>query len=239
MRKYSIVDNYKNNPESGILNMKEKRNFLCNVLMDIADEFTITYNYTSNDLSSLPIDILSLYDYNTIKKKCIKIEINNTQTQLEQDTSTMWNITFDAKKLLREYLYNEIYMINPNSFFNNIPSNLVPSDKISELVYEYIDNNLLDKYQVKEFILWTKYFPLNFNTVPGTGGTSTNPIINLLSKTPIFSYHAIPLSNPMEQKKIINKKQFDDGHYIINYKQSRTSQFETFIFYYDVIFEKI
>jgi hypothetical protein len=219
--------------------MKEKRNFLCNVLMDIADKFTITYNYTSNDLSILPVELLSLYDYNTIKNKSTQIELDNNQSEIEENTNTKWKIHFDSKRLLREYLYNEIYMINPYSFFNNIPSNLVPSDKISELVYQYIDNNLLDKYQVKEFILWTKYFPLNFNTVPGTGGSNINPVINLLSKTPVFSYHAIPLSNVMDQKRVITKKQFENGNYIINYKQSKSSQFETFIYYYDVIFEKI
>lgn len=241
MRKRAINKNYKNVPVPGILNIKEKRNFLCSVLMDINDEIRVTYNYTKENISNtpLPLDVLSLYNYDSLKEESHIIKINESQSTTDLNNNTQWIIELDSKTLLRDYLYNEIFVLNPDSVFNNIPQNIVPNDKVSNLVYEYIDNNILDKYQVKEFILWTDFYNLNFNTVPGTGTSNENPTINLLEKTPVFSFNAIPTSDADENKKSTSIKQFENGKYEINYRQNKSSKFETFIYYFDVIFERI
>lgn len=263
MKKDSIVKDYINVPISGVYNMKEKSNMLCSKMMDIEDIVRISYNFTPGDImdinnvSTLTADTIistsSLLDisHTFAKEKAIKtLYLDKSQTKLDSDTLTKWIFEFDSKFLLREYLYNEIYTLNPQSPFRQIPILNIPGNKINKLCYDYIDKNIMDRYRLKEFILWTAYFELKSNTVPGTGSdTILNPTINLLYKTPVFSFNAIPNTGSGtssttqtdidKQKETIALKQYNDGLYEISYKQKKSSQYYTFLYYYDAIFERI
>lgn len=231
MRKDSIVKEFKNIAVSGVNFMPEITNFLCNALMDIDDEIRITYNYDKSTQVAA-INEYNIFDYNDLKTQSIILKLDTGQIKLDSDNNTKWVFTLNTKKILREYLYNEIHATNINSPFNSIPNNLIPNNKLNELVYSYIDNNILSKYRLKDFILWTEYYELKNNTVPGT-------TIPLLYKQPQFTHFAIPTNNPDTQKKIVNFKPYNDGIYDISYIQERSSKYFTFIYYFDVIFEKI
>lgn len=255
MKKSSIVKEYNNFPVHGIYNMQEKSNFLCSKMMDIEDEIRISYNFTPNSIidnnSTVNNEILKSLNnisYNTIKEDAIILNIDKTQTEQESNNLTKWVFNFDSKKILREYLYNEIYTLNPYSPFKQINSNILNNIKISTLCYDYIDKNILNRYKLKSFILWTAYYELKNNIVPGSGGnTELNPSIKLLYKTPTFSILSVPntsttntvTSDIDNQKEAISLKEYNNGEYEIYYKQTRSSQYYTFLWYYDVIFEKI
>ena len=268
MKKNSIVKDYTNIPVSGVYNMKEKANMMCSKMMDIEDLVRISYNFipvkdTNNNIIGLDAPKLSLEsDINKTKhltsllnishsyakeNAIISLIVDKTQTKLDADNLTKWIFEFNSIQLLREYLYNEIYTLNPQSPFRQIPVADIPGNKISKLCYDYIDYNIISRYRLKEFILWTTYYELKNNTVPGSGTDAIlNPKIDLLYKTPVFSFNAIPSNvTYVNQQMIDNKKetiamkQYDNGIYDIAYKQTKSSQTYTFIYYYDAIFERI
>ena len=193
------------------------------------------------------LNSLNNLSYNNIKENVITLTIDKSQIELDANNLTKWVFNFDSKKMLREYLYNEIYTLNPESAFKQINTNILENNKINKLCYDYIDKNILNRYKLKSFILWTTYHELKNNVVPGSGAGILNPIIKLLYKTPVFSILGIPntgTSNTVtsaidNQKEAISLKEYADGMYDIYYKQTRSSQFYTFLWYYDVIFEKI
>jgi len=263
MKKDSIVKDYINVPVSGVYNMKEKSNMLCSKMMDIEDVVRVSYNFTPGDIMDVSgnstltpnttIITNSLLDisHTFAKEKAIKtLYLDKSQIKLDSDTLTKWVFEFDSKYLLREYLYNEIYTLNPQSPFREIPIQDIPGNKINKLCYDYIDKNIMDRYRLKDFILWTTYFELKNNTVPGTGSDPIlNPVITLLYKTPVFSFNAIPnigsatssttQSNIDKQKETIALKQYNDGLYEVSYKQRKSSQYYTYLWYYDAIYERI
>lgn len=247
MRKYPIVQEYTNINVPGTHVMKEKTNFMCGKMMDIEDIINITRPYdiqTIKDTNTSNLGLsyihLSNVTYDKLKQNSIiKIYEDKTQSKIDSDINTKWIFEFDSKYLLREYLYNEIFTLNPQSSFNLIPKENIVDGNINNACYNYIDTNLLDRYRIKEIKFWTEYHELKNNFVPGTGTNILNPEIKLLYKTPIFSLHAIPIINTDKYKQSIALKPYIDGIYEIGYKQTKSSQYYTFIYYFDVIYEKI
>lgn len=245
MKKNAIVKNFKNSSIPGTYVMQEKSNFLVSKMMDIEDTVRISYNITPNDIGLNNIDTLNKLNYDDLKKRCISLSVDKSQTTQDTNNLTKWLFTLDSKTLLREYLYNEIYTINPNSAFKQINSDNVPTKNISDSCYNYIDLNILNRYKLSQIYLWVNYYDLKINKVPGTGTSNNNPAIQLLSKTPIYSIYAIPATSNIRSNDVDNKKEtismkgYDNGIYEISYKQTKSSQNYTFIYYYDVIFEKI
>lgn len=242
MRKDVIVRDYSQSYINGVVNMKEKTNMLCGKMMDVEDEIRISYNYTVGDLTNVNTASSSHnVSYNFIKEKAItKLILDPSQTTLDNANLTKWIFELDTKYLLREYLYNEIYTNNPHSAFRDIRATDVPGGKINKSCYDYIDKNVMSRYQLKDFILWTSYFELKLGSVPGSGSNILNPEIKLLKQTPVFSFNAIPMVADVDsQKETVAMKPYNDGLVEISYKQKKSSQYYTFIWYYDAVFVKI
>ncbi len=200
-----------------------------------------TINLTPTQITDLNNTITSLNDktYDVIKRNSIiSLKENNNQSTFESNTTTKWIFEFDSKYLLKEYLYSEIYTYGGiDSPFYNISNNNMKSN---QMCYDYIEKNVLDRYKVKEFILWTEYYKLKLNEVPGSGtNPEFDPLIKLSYKKPVFSFRAIPDAEPEKNKETISFKEYNDGIYEIGYKQQLTSNEYTFIYYFDVIYEKI
>lgn len=246
MRKYSIITDFKNVSVPGTFSMKEKTNFLCGKMMDIEDEIRVSYNYTFDEIqqllagSTLPgvINNINNMSYDNVKKNRIVLVEDESQSVVDGNGNTKWIFKFDSVGLLTDYLYNEIYTLNPQSPFKAIPLNLSPANNVNQLCMDYIKENILDRYRMKEFILWTSYYQLKLNTIPGISGVGINGI-PLLYKKPEYSIIAIPDVNPDNKKETISAKKYLDGFYDISYKQTKSSQFYTFVYYFDVIYEKI
>lgn len=221
MRKYPIVRDFKINPLNGTSNMHEKTNFLCGKGMDIQDEIR---------LSSISA-VTQLDKYDDIKRLGIKkTEISQDQTQQEKDNLTKWKITLDGNFLLTEYLYHEIYTDNYFSVFKEITNKFAKGNKSNTACYDYIKLNLLDRYKLKEVILWATYFDLNLGFTPGA-----NPI-QLLKQTPVYDFQARPSITPDKDKQTTATKTYTDGTIEVNYKQTKSSQLFTFLYYFDIVF---
>lgn len=225
MRKRGIVKDFKNQPIPGTLNQIEKTNFLTGKCMDIEDVIRVRTIDTWNN---------NIDRYSQLKENKInQFFIAKDQTAADKESLTKWVINIDTKSLLREYLYNEIYTENTHSVFNLLTNDIVDNNNKSLACYSYIDNNLLSRYGIKEVIFWTKYYELNLSVTPDTNK------IPLLKQNPVFSFYAKPLNNADAQKSIISTKTYNDGLVELSYKQSKSSQQYTFLYYYDIIFYKL
>lgn len=221
MRKYTIVKDYKNVPLHGTLNMFEKTNFLCGKGMDIQDEIRLSSISATTQLDK----------YYDIKRLGIKaIEIEKNQSQQEKDNLTKWKITLDGNQILTEYLYHEIFTDNAFSVFKQISNEDTRAQKVNMACYDYIKLNILDRYKLKEIVLWATYYDLKLGKTPGT-----NPV-QLLKQSPVYDFRARPSTNADASKQITSIKTYSDGTIELDYKQTKTSQQYTFLFYYDAIF---
>lgn len=232
MRKDSIVREFKNMPVGGIINMQEKSNFLCGKMMDIEDTIRVSSNLTTDIYD--PIKFESILSFN----------IDPKQSDSDSNELTQWLIDFDSKSLLREYLYNEIYTDNPFSVFRQLDQNLIKGKKNNLACYDYIDRNILSRYKITDFIFWTQFYELKDITIPGSGSSPEDPVINLLYKTPVYNYRA---KDTDAKRQTVNIKEYADGTTEITYKQNVTgtnqkiasSQYSTFIYYFDVVYTRI
>jgi hypothetical protein len=118
-------------------------------------------------------------------------------------------------------LYNEIYTENPNSIFKQIDSSLTLNKKSNLACIDYINYNIISKYKIKDILFYTMFYELKNNTVIGSGSSTENPLIELYSKTPVYS-HTAKIISP--NKKNISFKQYNDGLYEISYKQEKISK---------------
>lgn len=223
MKKSSLVKEFKNINKAGLINMNQKNNFLCSNLMDIEDILIVSSNKISDT-------------YHDFKQNAITIKIDTQQTKDELENLTKQILSLDSKKLLLDYLYNEIYTENPNSIFKQIDSSLTLNKKSNLACIDYINYNIISKYKIKDILLYTVFYELKNNTVAGSGSSTENPLIELYSKTPVYS-HTAKIISP--NKKNISFKQYNDGLYEISYKQEKISKDQTFTYYYDVIYERI
>lgn len=242
MRKDSIVRDFKTSPIPGTFQMQEITNMMCGKMMDIEDTIRVGYTYKIKDINlSDPLYIqLAKINYDTLKKdNIISLKIDQSQSKIEKETNTKWIFEINTKNILREYLYNEIFTLNPQSAFNSIPNNVIPNGNINKIVFDYIDYNVLDKYKVKDILLWTDYYELKNDILPGSGSNILNPTVKLLYQQPVFSLHAIPENNADLNKQSIFLKPYSDGIYEVSYKQTKSAQYYVFSYYYDIIFEKI
>lgn len=227
MKKSSIVKDYKYIPEPGTLNMHEKTNFITGKAMDIQDEIRIrkinVYDSTNYD------------NLEGMKSDCIiSMSIDNNQSETEKNTLTKWILEIDSKKMLREYLFDQIYTSNIFSDFHKFTPDIVSSNKQGQACYEYIDNNILNRYKLKDFILWTKFYELKL------GKTTSIPSFDLLKNNPIYTFYAKPsLSTADSEKSSVSIKEYADGILDVSYKQTKSSQSHTFLYYFDAVFYKL
>jgi len=109
--------------------------------------------------------------------------------------------------------------------------------ELSPEVKKYIDENLMKKYRFKSFDLYTSFKPLKNNIYPSiTNGVLDNDI-KLMQKNPVFDIKAIPVNK--NKKDVVSMKPYMNGIFHISYKQQVSSLLETFIYYFNVQFEKI
>lgn len=248
MKKFPYVKEYSNEPVSGLKVMKEQSSFLMSKMMDIEDIINITFTNSIDDLNDYNnntnnqtflkklFDLKEQYSYDLIKQQCVTLTEDNTKLTEDNNFLTNWIFTLDSNKLLKDYLYHELIVYNKNKSFNDIQK-IYPNEDITQLVKNYIDDNIISKYRFKSFKLYTKYYDLKDNIVNSLTNNVLDKDVKLYQKKPVFDIKAIPLNK--NQIEVISIKPYVDGIFNITYKQQTSSKLKTFLYYFTVLFEKI
>lgn len=220
----------------GTLTTQERRHFFGGKMMEIEDEVRISG--------------VTNQDYDSLVKRMFTVgpTLALDQTLAEQQTKAKWEMVVDTPGMLAEYLYHQLAVANLNGPFGNDFAKLnernVATGKLSDMVVEYVHNNLLNRYQFTKLLLWVKYYELS------TIGPLTNNVpAKLLQYAPIYHIDAKELLNTdgsarsaAEVDKTAVALQLaptQDKKLKATFKQEMDSKFYTFAFYYDLVYTKV
>jgi len=238
MKSDLIISRYKTEKIIGTKSSYDARTFFGSKMIDIEDSVLIDdsliqysevfdtndkrnngYQYY-NDLDNIEkIYLVSLYD---VKDTYHTITLGS-QSNIDLRLNTNWTILVNWKDILIQYIYIKLKEART---FKTIKFENVLSENINLYIKKYIQNNLTSRYGFNNIDFYIKYFDLD------SGDQDTNP--NLLLN-PIFD---ASIKSEENRIKNVNTTVYPD---ILNiqYKQTESSQFKKFHYYFDLNIVKV
>jgi len=238
MKSDLIISRYKTEKIIGTKSSYYERTFFGSKMIDIEDSVLIDdsliqysevfdtndkrnngYQYY-NDLDNIEkIYLVSLYD---VKDTYHTITLGS-QSNIDLRLNTNWTILVNWKDILIQYIYIKLKEART---FKTIKFENVLSENINLYIKKYIQNNLTSRYGFNNIDFYIKYFDLD------SGDQDTNP--NLLLN-PIFD---ASIKSEENRIKNVNTTVYPD---ILNiqYKQTESSQFKKFHYYFDLNIVKV
>ena len=163
MRTTHISPEYNYTNVNGTLSMIEKKSFFGSKLMkfdnsiEIKNENIIYYQTPINEQLNLDIEKANnpiIYDTVTDKLNNSILKIDETQTESQKNDKTSWILSIEYNKLLINYLFATLKKWRT---FEGIKNSTVMSNDINVAIKEYINNNLLSRYQFDRVDLFISY----------------------------------------------------------------------------------
>lgn len=238
MKSDLIITRFKTEPIIGTKDSRDVKTFFGSKMVSIEDiinidDSEIQYSEVLDSQFEENNGYQYYYDYN-FEEKIYLINLsdikndNHTisiiqQPRVDIDNNTQWRIDIDWKSILSDYIF---YNLKKRRTFKSIKYTDVLSENINFYIREYIDQNLINRYEFSEIKLYVKYYDLQ------EGDEFTDP--NLLF-SPEFEYDL--------RKEIYNVGNINanviDNTIRVNYKQIEPSTSKKFNYYFDLVFRKI
>jgi hypothetical protein len=239
MKSDLIITRFKTEPIIGTKESNDVKTFFGSKMIDIEDtiiidnskiqysEYYKTGSTENNNGYQYYEDIDNLESIYLVDLSDVKFN-NHTVSLVSQSTidlknNTQWNISIDWKNILREYIY---YQLKNRRTFKCIKYSDVLSENINLFVRQYIENNLINRYQFSQLKLYVQYIDLNM------GDEYNNP---QLLFNPVYT---IDVKSDVNLIKNANSTVFDEL-LLVNYKQTEPSTKMKFNYYFDLIMTKI
>jgi len=241
LKKYQIED------VSGLYNLKEEKSFFGTKIMDIDDNISITDKsiqyYEIREIGTPEDELNNGYQYfklNDILEKITILDVVNIKYENHiiskslQDSdieknNTKWEIKIDIKNILRQYLFGKIKEMRT---FKSLSYDLFSNNNINSSIYEYIEMNILDRYELDKIELYVKYINIKDNVVYS----------NIVFKQydPLFN-QSIELEENLVRNTNLTLDLYLDklAPITINYSQVKSSSEYKFDYYYNLYFKKI
>lgn len=242
MKSNIFIYQYDKNKTSGTNSAKEFRNYFSSKMIDIEDDIII------NDISIQYADVLSkdnnngfqYLKYDNVKetiqlKNLSDLKYENTivelqsQSELDLVNNTKWYFRINCKKILEDYLY---LRLKENRVFKCIYYDNLNNIDINTFIKNYIQLNVLNRYEFKKVDFYIKYIDLL-----GNNNIYTNTSVKY---NPIFDKNII---NDEYLIKNVNINQLNNILYLddmkILYNQVKKSSQYKINYYYNLYFTKI
>jgi peptidoglycan hydrolase-like protein with peptidoglycan-binding domain len=238
MKSDLIISRYKTEKIIGTKSSYDSRTFFGSKMIDIEDSITVDdrliqysevfdtvdkrnngYQYY-NDLDNIEkIYLVSLFD---VKNDNHTITLDS-QNRIDLRLNTQWTILINWRDILIRYIYLKLKEART---FKTIKFDNVLSENINLYIRKYIVNNLISRYGFDSINFYIKYFDLD------DGDEEKDP--NLVFD-PIFD---ASIKSEENRIKNVNSTLFPE---ILNvkYKQTESSQFKKFHYYFDLIINKV
>jgi hypothetical protein len=245
MKTTTIIQQYKKEPVIGTKTAKEVKSFFGTNLVDIEDEIVITDisiqysdtpatdpnnpHYQYYDLTTLVTE----QEVNTLRSlDDIKFE-NHTIDLYRQDYTNFdnlqWNFVLKARNILKEYLFARL---KESRMMKSIRKNQTPKSDINTFIYDYIEYNLLDRYNINYITYYVSY-----KNVVDDGNTFNN---NYTIKNPTFNKNSYKIENVVKDVRILTTDYLNNlGDVNMTYFQTKNSIQYTFDYYYVISYKKI
>ena len=238
MKSDLIISRYKTDKIIGTKSSFDSRTFFGSKMIDIEDsiivddsliQYSEVYDTTDkrnngyqyyNDIDNVEkIYLVSLFDV----KNTYHTTSLGSQSGVDLRLNTNWTILVNWKDVLIEYIYLKLKEART---FKTIKFNNVLSENINLYIRKYIENNLTSRYGFNSINFYIKYFDLDDGDEDKDPNLSFNPIFDASIKS------------DENQVKNVNTTLFSE---ILNiqYKQTESSQFKKFHYYFDLIIDKV
>lgn len=238
MKSDLIISRYKTEKIIGTKSSYDARTFFGSKMIEIEDSILIDnreiqysevfdnndkrnngYQYFEDIDNIEKIYLVSLFD---VKDNYHTINLGS-QSNIDLRLNTNWTILVNWKDILVEYIYLKLKEART---FKTIRFDNVLSENINLYIKRYIRNNLTSRYGFESLDFYVKYFELD------SGDQDTDP--NLLLN-PVFDD---TIQSEENRIKNVNATVFPE---ILNiqYKQTQSSQFTKFHYYFDLNIVKV
>jgi len=237
MKNNLMIKKYNVEYDNGTKNMKTVKSFFGTKLINIENNIIIDNNsiqYTDFDgYQNYNIDNVRtneteiLIDLTDIKSEN---HIMNTQTQdiFTMENNTKWEIVINIKKILREYLFAKI---KESRTFKTLNAINTKSNDINLSIYDFINLNVINKYELSNIDLYLRYESLNTNNIFNT---------DLVQYDPVFDETLYDNINLITDYTLIKNDQFENLKPVqILYNQIKKSNEYRFNYYFNLNFERI
>jgi hypothetical protein len=234
MKSDTFIIKYDKQPQKGTFNMKETNCFFGSKMMEIEDEIVIDdkliqyfnklngYQNYDNLVDEVPINI----NLNDIKLSYHTISIIQ-QNQTDYLNNTRWQIDIKIREILKLYLFSKI---KERRVFKSITEDDIYNKSLDTSIDDYINNNLIDRYEFNKINLYIKYENIEQDQTNNSGSKlQYNPSWNVFLKD---KQYLITNLNIISDISNLNDL-------IINYNQIKPSTIYRFDYYYDLYFKKI
>lgn len=240
MKTTTIIQQYKKEPVVGTKTAKEVKSFFGTNLVDIEDEIIISD--ISIQYSDTPTDHYQYYDLTTLVSEQeittlrsltdIKYK-NHTIDLYKQDYSTyvnlQWNFVIKARNILKEYLFARL---KESRMMKAVRKDQTPKGDINTFIYDYIEFNLLDRYNINYITLYIQY-----KNVINDGNTFNN---NYTIKNPTFNKNSYITQNIVNDVSILTTDYLNNlGDVNMVYHQTKDASQYTFDYYFVIDYKKI
>ena len=188
-------------------------------LFDTTDKRNNGYQYYVDLDNAEKIYLISLFDV----KNDYHTTTLDSQSGVDLRLNTNWTILVNWVDILIEYIYLKLKEART---FKTIKFQNVLSENINLYIRKYIKNNLINRYGFNSIVFYIKYFDLD----GGDDDKDPNLVFN-----PVFDPS---IKSEENQVKNVNTTVFPE---ILNiqYKQTESSQYKKFHYYFDLNIDKV
>lgn len=265
MKRSYISPEFNYTKVNGTLNMLEERTFFGSKMLEIEDEVVIDNRdiiyYQKNNKEQINLvqeKLLTpvIYSASIDKESNHSLTIDESQTEFEKLNNTKWILKINTRELLRNYVFSQLKF---SRVFEGVISLNTRSNSINEAIYDYVDQNVMDRYNFTRIDLYLKYNSLlesgNFQSpnVPidllingkNTDCKTTSSSPGNSEVDPEFIetngnlYNESILSSNNLESKIQTDITFDQKILTVNFKQAQKRSEFNYDYYFNIIFRKV
>lgn len=238
MKNNLILSKYKTEKVQGTKAVYDNRTFFGSKMIDIedvifVDNSVVQYSEVFDIIDKRNDGYQYYVDINEVEKNYLMMldelkNNNQTLTLLSQNTidlaiNTNWVLLIDWKTILKEYLF---YKLKEVRTFKTITYKDITKENINLYIHDYINENIIDRYDFLKIDLYIEYFELDQYEKDDDVKLSYNPIFDV--------------SVRKEANKISNINSMKVGDLLnIKYKQTKSSKLMMFKYYFDLYITRV
>ena len=248
MKSNLIIRKYDTTPAKGVRSSKEIKSFFGSKLIDIEDtiyinDISIQYSEVV-DKVNIQNDHYQYYDPNILHPETnilrslddVKYENHSIDIYSQTDPSVTsvnrnfeWIMVINAKNILREYLF---LRLKESRVFKTITSTDLVERNVNSYINDYIDDNILNRYNIAELTFYANYFNVvNDATIFDKGQ---------VLKGPNFNKSVFNVNNVVKNVNIITPDYLNNLDTVkIIYNQIKDSRTYKFDYYFTISYKKI
>ena len=248
MRKNFITKEYSLEQRPGTLSMLEKRNFYGSKVLEVprvmtVDQNNIIWSESSDNTQGINIDDQSkVLDVNALKKGDHTIVRSKQQSNTDILQYTIYTLTINVDDVINQWLFAQL---KKSMTFAGISNNQTQFNSIDDAINEYIVVNVKPRIKFSTINLYVRYFPIG--TLDDNGLVALQYDIRYDQNIIVPPAISGESSSELAARSLAYKNSLLVANYelsldafntvaTLNYKQTQSSQFYKFNYYFDVVY---